>query len=94
MGRGALPNRRGDATWGIVPPAQEWLVMLRSTITSSPQTSPAGPLAYPTLPFKVLHALTLGGWLGGSPQWHFAAMWVLITGGVVYVSYGLASGRF
>ena len=34
--------------------------------------------AYPTLPFKVLRAITLGGWLGGATQWHFAAMWVLI----------------
>jgi len=30
--------------------------------------------AYPTLPFKVPRALTLGGWLGGATQWHFAAM--------------------
>ncbi|MGO9235382.1 MAG: cytochrome b/b6 domain-containing protein [Methylocella sp.] len=45
--------------------------------------------AYPTLPFKVLRAITLGGWLGGATQWHFAAMWVLI-----YVTYGFISERF
>lgn len=37
--------------------------------------------AYPTLPFKVPRALTLGGWLGGATQWHFAAMWVLWRAG-------------
>jgi thiosulfate reductase cytochrome b subunit len=50
--------------------------------------------AYPTLPFKVPGFLTLGGWLGGATQWHFAMMWVLIGNGAVYLVYGLASGRF
>ncbi len=50
--------------------------------------------AYPTLPFKVPRALTLGGWLGGATQWHFAAMWVLMTSGLTYVIYGFVSGRF
>jgi thiosulfate reductase cytochrome b subunit len=50
--------------------------------------------AYPTLPFKVPRMLTLGGWLGGATQWHFAAMWVLMTSGLTYVTYGFVSGRF
>jgi thiosulfate reductase cytochrome b subunit len=50
--------------------------------------------AYPTLPFKVPRAVTLGGWLGGATQWHFAAMWVLMTSGLIYVIYGFVSGRF
>ena len=50
--------------------------------------------AYPTLPFKVPRALTLGGWLGGATQWHFAAMWVLMARGLIYVIYGFVSGRF
>jgi thiosulfate reductase cytochrome b subunit len=50
--------------------------------------------AYPTLPFKVPGAITLGGWLGGATQWHFAAMWVLMTSGLIYVIYGFLSGRF
>jgi thiosulfate reductase cytochrome b subunit len=50
--------------------------------------------AYPTLPFKVPSFFTLGGWLGGATQWHFATMWVLVGNGSVYVAYGLASGRF
>lgn len=27
-------------------------------------------------------------------QWHFAAMWVLAANGLIYVTYGLVSGRF
>ena len=50
--------------------------------------------AYPTLPFKVPRAITLGGWLGGATQWHFAAMWVLMMNGLIYVTYGFISGRF
>jgi thiosulfate reductase cytochrome b subunit len=50
--------------------------------------------AYPTMPFKVPQAVTLGGWLGGALQWHFAAMWVLAVNGLVYLAYGIASGRF
>lgn len=37
---------------------------------------------------------TIGGWLAGGLQWHFAAMWVLVINGIVYVTYGFASGRF
>jgi len=50
--------------------------------------------AYPTLPFAVPKAVTLGGWLGGALQWHFAAMWVLVANGLAYISYGVLSGRF
>jgi thiosulfate reductase cytochrome b subunit len=50
--------------------------------------------AHPTLPFQVPNFLTLGGWLGGGTQWHFAAMWVLMINGILYLTYGLASGRF
>jgi thiosulfate reductase cytochrome b subunit len=49
--------------------------------------------AYPTLPFRFPEEITLGGWLGGATQWHFAAMWVLMANGVVYLAYGLVSGR-
>jgi thiosulfate reductase cytochrome b subunit len=50
--------------------------------------------AYPILPFMVLKAVTLGGWLGGALQWHFTAMWVLAANGLVYLAYGVLSGRF
>jgi thiosulfate reductase cytochrome b subunit len=38
--------------------------------------------------------ITLGGWLGGALQWHFAAMWLLVFNGLVYLLMNLASGRF
>ncbi|MDR5880652.1 cytochrome b/b6 domain-containing protein [Caballeronia sp. LZ032] len=39
-------------------------------------------------------SITLGGWLGGALQWHFAAMWLLVFNGFVYLALNLASGRF
>jgi len=36
----------------------------------------------------------LGGWLAGGLLWHFAAMWLFIANGVVYVILGLATGHF
>ena len=50
--------------------------------------------ASPLFEFTFPKGLTLGGWLGGSLQWHFAAMWLLALNGIVYLAYGLASGRF
>jgi len=38
-------------------------------------------------------AITLGGWLGGALQWHFAVMWMLVANFIVYVGLNLASGR-
>ena len=40
------------------------------------------------------HSITLGGWLAGALLWHFAAMWLLMVNGLVYVIVGFASGRF
>jgi thiosulfate reductase cytochrome b subunit len=39
-------------------------------------------------------SIALGNWLAGALLWHFAAMWVLVINGIVYVTLGLASGRF
>ena len=39
-------------------------------------------------------SMTLGGWLGGALQWHFAAMWLLMVNGLVYLTLGLVTGRF
>jgi thiosulfate reductase cytochrome b subunit len=36
----------------------------------------------------------LGGWLAGALQWHFAAMWLLLFNGIVYLVLNIASGRF
>jgi len=49
--------------------------------------------ASPLFPFEFPAALTLGGWLGGALQWHFAAMWLLAANGLVYLALNLASGR-
>jgi thiosulfate reductase cytochrome b subunit len=37
--------------------------------------------------------LTLGGWLAGALQWHFAAMWVLALNGLIYLACGILSGH-
>ena len=50
--------------------------------------------AAPLFPFKIPSELTLGGWLGGALQWHFAAMWLLALNGLVYLAYGIVSGHF
>ncbi|MGF6984771.1 thiosulfate reductase cytochrome b subunit [Paraburkholderia atlantica] len=51
--------------------------------------------ASPIFPaFSFPTAITLGGWLGGALQWHFAAMWLLVFNGLVYIALNLASGRF
>jgi thiosulfate reductase cytochrome b subunit len=50
--------------------------------------------ASPLFPFRIPDAITLGGWLAGALQWHFAALWLLVVNGMVYVAYGIASGHF
>jgi thiosulfate reductase cytochrome b subunit len=50
--------------------------------------------ASPLFSFYFPRSITLGGWLAGAIQWHFAAMWVLAINGLIYVTYGFASGRF
>ena len=50
--------------------------------------------ASPLFDFSFPPALTLGGWLAGALQWHFAAMWLLVLNGLVYVVYGIVSGHF
>jgi len=50
--------------------------------------------ASPLFGFSFPDALTLGGWLAGALQWHFAAMWLLAVNGILYVAYGIVSGHF
>ena len=50
--------------------------------------------ASPLFNFSFSSSITLGGWLGGALQWHFAAMWLLMVNGLVYLITGLATGRF
>jgi thiosulfate reductase cytochrome b subunit len=49
--------------------------------------------ASPLFDFSFPDGLTLGGWLAGALQWHFAAMWVLVLNGMIYLAYGLTSGH-
>jgi thiosulfate reductase cytochrome b subunit len=50
--------------------------------------------ASPLFDFSFPRAITLGGWLAGAIMWHFAAMWVLVINGLVYLTLGFATGRF
>ena len=49
--------------------------------------SPLFPLVFPK-------SITLGGWLAGALLWHFAAMWLFVANGLVYVILGIATGHF
>src|SRR5258708_16839898 len=50
--------------------------------------------ASPLFNFTFSHSITLGGWLGGALLWHFAAMWLLMVNGLVYLTLGFATDRF
>jgi len=50
--------------------------------------------ASPLFGFRFPDDWTLGGWLAGALQWHFAAMWLLALNGLAYLAYGIASGHF
>ncbi|MGH8686632.1 MAG: cytochrome b/b6 domain-containing protein [Burkholderiales bacterium] len=50
--------------------------------------------ASPLFGFRFPDGWTLGGWLAGALQWHFAAMWLLVLNGLAYLGYGFASGHF
>jgi len=50
--------------------------------------------ASPLFDFRFSHSITLGGWLGGALLWHFAAMWILMVNGLIYLITGVATGRF
>ena len=44
--------------------------------------------------FTIPPKWTLGGWLGGALQWHFAAMWLLFASFLAYLLLNLFTGRF
>jgi thiosulfate reductase cytochrome b subunit len=49
--------------------------------------------ASPLFSFRFAEGLTLGGWLGGALQWHFAAMWLFAANGLVYLTCIVSTGR-
>ena len=50
--------------------------------------------ASPLFGFTFPRSITLGGWLAGGLLWHFAAMWLLMVNGLIYLITGFATGRF
>jgi len=50
--------------------------------------------ASPLFSFTFSKSITLGDWLGGALLWHFAAMWILMVNGLIYLALGFATGRF
>ncbi len=83
--------RTGKPAHPLVVRVTHWIgaVAMLCMITSGWQIYNASPI----LPFVFPAWATLGGWLGGALNWHFAAMWVLAGSGLVYLAYGLASGH-
>jgi thiosulfate reductase cytochrome b subunit len=43
--------------------------------------------------FRIPTGITLGGWLGGALQWHFAAMWLLFFNALFYLTMNVVTGR-
>lgn len=92
---GPAPDRRAPPQAAIHPVIvriAHWInaVAMIVMITSGWKIYNASPI----FPFLFPEAVTLGGWLGGAIQWHFAAMWLLAINGGIYLGYGILSGRF
>lgn len=49
--------------------------------------------AAPFFDFTFPNGITLGGWLGGALQWHFAGMWLLVVNGLLYLGLNITTGR-
>src|SRR6202049_2740119 len=92
----ASDERTAPATPKVIQPAWvrtvHWINALAMIlmIMSGWQIYNASPL----FGFRFSSAITLGGWLGGGLQWHFAAMWLLMVNGLVYLTLGFVTGRF
>src|ERR1700745_234468 len=87
------PNMRGELIHPRWVRITHWINALAMfmMIGSGWQIYDASPL-FDFLSFPP--GLALGGWLAGALLWHFAAMWLLVINGLVYVSLGLITGRF
>jgi len=91
-----LPGAATDPAGGVIHPRwvriTHWINALAMfvMIGSGWQIYDASPL-FDFLEFP--SGLTLGGWLAGALLWHFAAMWLLLINGIVYVTLGVATGR-
>jgi len=92
-----LPGVSDDASGPLIHPrwvrVTHWInaFAIFMMIGSGWQVYDASPL------FNFIHfpsEVTLGGWLAGALLWHFAAMWLLVINGAVYVTLGIVTGRF
>jgi len=93
----AIPGRAADAgpNKTVHPPyvrVTHWInaVAMIAMIGSGWEIYNASPL----FPFVFPKSITLGGWLAGALLWHFAAMWLFVANGLVYVILGIATGHF
>lgn len=59
-------------------------------VMSGWQIYDASPI-FPRIQFPA--SITLGGWLGGALQWHFAFMWLLVGNFLVYLALNIVSKR-
>jgi thiosulfate reductase cytochrome b subunit len=76
-----LPAMKGDRAATIHPlwlRATHWLnaIAVVLMVTSGWRIYNASPVYAMRFPGE----MTLGGWLGGALQWHFAGMWLLAVG--------------
>src|ERR1700680_738406 len=92
----ASDERTAPATPKVIQPAWvrtvHWInaVAMILMIMSGWQIYNASPL----FGFRFSSSITLGGWLGGALLWGFAARWLLMVNGLVYLTLGFATGRF
>ncbi len=49
---------------------------------------------YPFAGHAIPDWLTFGGWLAGARHWHFAAMWLLVVNGLVYLGFVYLHGEW
>jgi thiosulfate reductase cytochrome b subunit len=91
----AMPT---SGTSSVIHPAwvrvTHWInaVAMLVMIGSGWQIYDASPL--PLFRFEFPPRIALGGWLAGAISWHLAGMWLLVANGIVYVTLGIATGRF
>ena len=86
------PDQRGMLIHPLIVRVCHWVNVLAVLImiTSGWAIYNASPLFSWSFPYEI----TLGGWLAGALQWHFAGMWLFAINGLVYLVYGIASGHF
>jgi len=86
------PTKPGDSLHPLIVRVTHWINALAMLlmITSGWRIYNASPI----FDFSFPRGITLGGWLGGALQWHFAAMWILVVNGLIYFTYSLVSGHW